>query len=207
SQFLQFYITHVFQSLLFFEKSDNTTVISLSTLVLSDSLRQFASIAQTYADYLTGGTRSLGSLESSNSCTVNWFTPDTAFAVYSQFIQLDENRDGLVDWKELAKYDDNGLNTVFTRNVITMSSNGNGLNYLLFLQFAIAYHHLHLPKAQHIIFNYLDKQQQGYITAAALLEYYQESVSKIQKIDNTLVLSAADLVRELYDMIHPKQQN
>ncbi|KAK8823952.1 hypothetical protein WA538_001239, partial [Blastocystis sp. DL] len=88
-----------------------------------------------------------------------------------------------------------------------MSSNGNGLNYLLFLQFAIAYHHLHLPKAQHIIFNYLDKQQQGYITAAALLEYYQESVSKIQKIDNTLVLSAADLVRELYDMIHPKQQN
>ncbi|KAK8823951.1 hypothetical protein WA538_001238, partial [Blastocystis sp. DL] len=94
SQFLQFYITHVFQSLLFFEKSDNTTVISLSTLVLSDSLRQFASIAQTYADYLTGGTRSLGSLESSNSCTVNWFTPDTAFAVYSQFIQLDENRDG-----------------------------------------------------------------------------------------------------------------
>lgn len=94
----------MFQSLLFFEKSDNTTVISLSTLVLSDSLRQFASIAQTYADYLTGGTRSLGSLESSNSCTVNWFTPDTAFAVYSQFIQLDENRDGLVDWKELAKY-------------------------------------------------------------------------------------------------------
>ena len=43
-------------------------------------------------------------LESAHSCTANWFTPDTAFAVYSQFIQLDENRDGLVDWKELTKY-------------------------------------------------------------------------------------------------------
>ena len=99
----------MFQSLLFFENGNNATVIPLSTLVLSDSLRQFASITRSYADYLTTGTRSLERLESTSSHTANWFTPDTAFAVYSQFIQLDENRDGLVDWKELARYGRIGL--------------------------------------------------------------------------------------------------
>lgn len=94
----------MFQSLLFFEKNNNTAVIPLSTLVLTDSLRQFASMSRSYADYLTGGTRSLERLEPTSSYAANWFTPETAFAVYSQFIQLDENRDGLVDWKELAKY-------------------------------------------------------------------------------------------------------
>lgn len=37
------------------------------------------------------------------STSSNWFTPETAFKVYSQFTELDSNKDGLLGWKDIIQ--------------------------------------------------------------------------------------------------------
>lgn len=85
-------------------------------------MRQFASLTSSYQEYIKPCVSSLSSSAYYNegrykgACILpdNWFTTETAFMIYSQvfatlhayiqFVQLDQNRDGLVKADDIIQF-------------------------------------------------------------------------------------------------------
>ena len=196
-------------SLLFFLAKPGASSLPLSALLPSVQLRQFALLSDSFRDYILPCSTLLPKYNVMyrrggvvTYLPSNWYSPETAFMLYQQFLDLDQDRDGLLKENELYRFNDGGLSRPFTHSLIVALGNGIGLNYEAFLAFATAYYNLLMTEAQRHFFVLLDREQKGYLSRALVEEYMEDITREVAEKDGLMTVEEA--VRTVFDAIQPR---
>ena len=195
----------------FFFLSTDPTRISVTELVISPEMRQFASLTSSYQEYVKPCVSSISSSAYYNegryegSCLLpdNWFSTETAFMIYSQFVQLDTNRDGLVKAEDIVEFNDGGLTMAFAQAVERVIGKGQGLNYERFLLFALSLYHLDTSAAKRVYFDILDGQNKGYLDKETVDVFTKEIAEKCSTKEKKF--DHANITQLVFDSIQPRE--
>ncbi|KAJ1334431.1 hypothetical protein BSLG_007586 [Batrachochytrium salamandrivorans] len=114
----------------------------------------------------------------------NWFSSYSALRVYGQFISLDSDRNGMLSRKELSKYRQQSLTSVFLDRVFQeYQTYNNEMDFNAFLDFVLAMENMHTPQSITYFFKLIDVYGFGYLDETIMTFFFQN---------------------ELFDMAHPK---
>lgn len=138
----------------------------------------------------------------------NWFSRQNATRIIKLFEKLDENKDGLLNHKELSSFQW-GLTDLFIRRVLETFSNLKTffqLDFKNFVQFILFIENKKTKQSIQFLFKNVDIFQQGYIDTFIINTFFKEIVKKLLTKDNEADknFKIEDVKDEIFDMANPK---
>lgn len=134
----------------------------------------------------------------------NWFSAESALRVYGQYLNLDEDHNGMLSKSELAKYGMGTLTDVFLDRVFQECVTYSGeMDYKSYLDFIIALENRNEPQALQYIFRILDIEQKGYLNPFDLNFFFRAIQKQLKKFGHEPV-PFKDIQDEIFDMVKPK---
>ncbi|BHF81181.1 Serine/threonine-protein phosphatase 2A regulatory subunit B'' subunit gamma [Sparganum proliferum] len=132
----------------------------------------------------------------------NWFSHQSAMRVYGSYLQLDEDRNGMLSRKELSRFSNETLTDVFLDRVFQECLTYEGeMDYKTYLDFVLAMENKHEPQAITYLFRILDLGGQGRLCSGTL-QYFFRAVEQRLRSDQD-VPRFEDVRNEIFDMVKP----
>jgi len=142
--------------------------------------------------------------ESTSSKQINWFSPGNFKQIYGQFQRLDTNRDGFLDFPELACFGTRSFSPEFLKQVMRHCNTKKGtMGFKEFVDWSIAMGDKKSPASMKYMLNILDMEGLGYIDKAAM-RYYLTGVMRVMVRMGCNTVPPEDVIDEIYDMVTPK---
>lgn len=136
----------------------------------------------------------------------NWFSAQSALRVYGQYLNLDDDHNGMLSKQELARYGSGTLTDVFLDRVFQECVTYSGeMDYKSYLDFVLALENRNEPQALQYIFRILDIKQKGYLNPFDINYFFRAIQKQLKKYGHEAV-SLRDIQDEIYDMIKPIDQ-
>jgi serine/threonine-protein phosphatase 2A regulatory subunit B'' len=134
----------------------------------------------------------------------NWFSAQSALRVYAQYLNLDEDHNGMLSKQELAQYGSGTLTDVFLDRVFQECvTYGGEMDYKSYLDFVLALENRNEPQAIQYIFKILDIKQKGYLNPFDINYFFRAIQKQLKKYGHDAVL-LRDIQDEIYDMVKPQ---
>ena len=133
----------------------------------------------------------------------NWFSAESALRVYGQYLNLDEDHNGMLSKQELSRYGSGTLTDVFLDRVFQECVTYSGeMDYKSYLDFVLALENRSEAQALQYIFRILDIKQKGYLDPFDLNFFFRAIQKQLKKYGHEPV-PFKDIQDEIYDMVKP----
>ena len=133
----------------------------------------------------------------------NWFSAQSALRVYGQYLNLDEDHNGMLSKQELSRYGSGTLTDVFLERVFQECvTYGGEMDYKSYLDFVLALENRNEPQALQYLFRILDIKQSGYLTPFDINFFFRSIQKQLKKYGHEPV-ALRDIQDEIYDMVKP----
>ncbi|CAL8102838.1 unnamed protein product [Calicophoron daubneyi] len=137
----------------------------------------------------------------------NWFSHQSAMRVYGSYLQLDEDRNGMLTRGELSRFGNGTLTDAFLDRVFQECITYEGeMDYKAYLDFVLAMENKHEPQALAYLFRILDIGGRGHITGLTLQHFYNSVEERLRASGNIPPLFN-DIHNEIFDMVKPANPN
>ena len=201
-KFHAFYVFTAVRRFMFFLDPKRRSRIPIATLAASDISFELHEMA----DVAAGSDRAARN---------SWFLPDNAKRVYSDYLELDEDHNGMLSKAELLNFrglrGEARLTKAFVERVyaeiITYRTNeatGEGeMDFKTYLDLVLAFENLATPQALAYFWRLLDVKKQGSIDVFTINYFFREVADSIRDEGYDAPITA-DVVDEIFDMVKPK---
>lgn len=133
----------------------------------------------------------------------NWFSQQTALAVYGEYLQLDTDQNGMLSPSELGAYGGGGLIKPFIDNLFQECQTYDGeIDYKTYLDFVLASWYKKTNESLAYFFRLLDVRRQGYLGAFEINLFFRAVVSGSREAGQEAVV-LEDVRDEIFDMVKP----
>ncbi|KAL5238624.1 hypothetical protein ACI65C_006034 [Semiaphis heraclei] len=134
----------------------------------------------------------------------NWFSVPSALNIYSSYLELDKDHNGLLSRQEITGYKSGAFTSVFLDRVFQDSFTYDGeMDYKGYLNFVLATENRHEPQSLRYLFRFLDIKNQGYLDAFTI-NYFSRAVADRLPKEQQQMVSLDDIKDEIFDMIKPE---
>ncbi|KAI3638001.1 hypothetical protein MIR68_003612 [Amoeboaphelidium protococcarum] len=178
-------------------QQDQRNCIKITDILLSPILSEFFELQQPEVD---------GKLLSTN-----WFSLQSALKVYSWFVELDQDHNGMLSRSELYQFAKGRYTNEFIDRIYQEYLSFNGeLDYKSYLDFVLAANDVHTKESMRYMFTLLDIRRQGFLDWFTLHFFMKAQVDKISQMpqNRSFVQSfnMNDMITELFDMAKASQR-
>jgi serine/threonine-protein phosphatase 2A regulatory subunit B'' len=133
----------------------------------------------------------------------NWFSAQSALRIYGQYLNLDEDHNGMLSKQELSQYGSGTLTDVFLDRLFQECvTYNNEMDYKSYLDFVLALENRGEPQSLQYIFRILDIKQKGYLNAFDLNFFFRAIQKQLKKYGHDAV-PFRDVQDEIFDMVKP----
>ncbi|KAF7256479.1 Serine/threonine-protein phosphatase 2A regulatory subunit B'' subunit gamma [Paragonimus skrjabini miyazakii] len=137
----------------------------------------------------------------------NWFSHQSAMRIYGSYLQLDEDRNGMLTRAELSRYGNGTLTDAFLDRVFQECITYDGeMDYKAYLDFVLAMENKREPQALAYLFRILDIGGRGRLDGITLRHFYDSMEEKLLAAGN-LSPGFNDIQNEIFDMVEPVNPN
>ncbi|XP_060844459.1 serine/threonine-protein phosphatase 2A regulatory subunit B'' subunit gamma-like [Rhopalosiphum padi] len=134
----------------------------------------------------------------------NWFSVPSALHIYSSYLELDKDHNGLLSRQEITGYKSGALTSVFLDRVFQDAFTYDGeMDYKGYLNFVLATENRHEPQSLRYLFRFLDIKNQGYLDSFTI-NYFSRAVAERLPKEQQQMVSMEDIKDEIFDMIKPE---
>jgi Ca2+-binding EF-hand superfamily protein len=131
----------------------------------------------------------------------NWFSAATAIRVYSQYLDLDQDQNGLLSPLELSRACNGTLSDAFIHRLFQASNTyGGEMDFKAYLDFVLATEYRRTPAAMRYTFRALDTKGLGYLSLQDIRFFFSDVSSKMVAAGHESV-DAANVSDEIVDMV------
>lgn len=136
----------------------------------------------------------------------NWFSAPSALRVYSNYLNLDRDHNGMLSLSELSGYGSGTLTRPFLERVFQTCITYSGeMDYKTYLDLVLALENRAEPQALAFLFRILDLNGQGYLDTFTL-NYFFRAIQEQMRVHGAEPVCFEDVKDELFDMVRPKDQ-
>ncbi|TGZ63018.1 hypothetical protein CRM22_007124 [Opisthorchis felineus] len=137
----------------------------------------------------------------------NWFSHQSAMRVYGSYLQLDEDRNGMLTRAELSRYGNGTLTDVFLDRVFQeCTTYDREMDYKSYLDFVLAMEDKYEPQALAYLFRILDVGGRGRLTPLTI-KYFYDSLEERLRSSGYTPPTFNDILNEIFDMVKPANPN
>ena len=143
----------------------------------------------------------------------NWFSLAYAEMLYADYLELDDDQNGMLSAQELSRYRGGGLTGVFIarifqecqtyRNVHTGQSE---IDYKSYLDFVLATTYKGTAESLGYFLRLLDIQKSGGLTVFDVCYFFRAVVDKFAEFGDEANCEVDDVKDEIFDMVKPRDQ-
>lgn len=135
----------------------------------------------------------------------NWFSLQTANAVYAEYLSLDEDEDGMLNAEELAHYGEGGLTRPFINKLFQecQTYEGGKIDYTTYLDFVLATWYKKTDESLGYFFRLLDVQKRGRLGVFEINYFFKAIIERSREAGQEPV-SVEDVKDEIFDMVKPR---
>jgi serine/threonine-protein phosphatase 2A regulatory subunit B'' len=208
--FFPFYACAASRKFLFFLDAQKRGRVSITDILASPVLAEFLTVQ------LNNPIRELLMMDPPSTVTAmnsatglakpreNWFGREVSVRVYSTFLDLDHDANGLLSKEELGAWNHGSLTAAFVDRVFACSQTYDGqLDYKAFLDFVLAQTYKTETASLGYHFRLLDVQHTGQLTAFAINYFFRDMVKKLQDSGQEPP-AVEDVKDEIFDMVKPR---
>lgn len=206
--FRPFYVFLASRRFFFFLDQRRTRQISIKrvgTSSVMEELLLLQRISQYQEDQVSPSMDIADQIES------NWFSANNALRVYRLYLDLDEDRNGMLNQEELINFRGGNdgvqltkaaVSRIFEEDLVYQATPDSApeMDYKAFLDLVLAFEHRDSPESFAYFWRLLDMDHTGELTIIAITHFYR-SVSQVLKQSGYDVPSEEDVIREIYDMV------
>jgi Ca2+-binding EF-hand superfamily protein len=134
----------------------------------------------------------------------NWFSFQSTMRVYGNYLNLDQDHNGMLSKKEIMNWNNGSLTETFVNRMFQEYLTFSGeIDYRTYLDFVLAMENRREPQSVQYFFRILDINQKGYLDSFCLHYFFKDILKFLRKqgMDNILFDDVKD---EIYDMVKPK---
>lgn len=183
--FYPFYVFHAVRKFMFFLPSKNGS-ISIKNIIASKVLAELLELKN--ENWTEAHNRR------------NWFSGAKALSVYSTYLELDSDHNGMLGKAELAAYGTGSLTTVVIDRLFQEFNTFDGeMDYKTFLDFILAMEYKKSHQSIAYFFKVLDLHHCGYLTRFNINYFFREIVKKL----HSEPIAVGDVCDEIFDMVRP----
>ncbi len=206
--FRPFYVFLASRRFFFFLDQRRTRQISIKkvgTSSVMEELLLLQRISQYQEDQVSPSMDIADQIES------NWFSANNALRVYRLYLDLDEDRNGMLNQEELLNFRGGNdsvqltkatVSRIFEEDLVYQSTPDSApeMDYKAFLDLVLAFEHRDSPESFAYFWRLLDMDHTGELTIIAINHFYR-SVSEVLSQSGLDVPLEDDVIREIYDMV------
>ena len=140
----------------------------------------------------------------------NWFSLENAHLLYSEYLELDEDQNGMLCAAELARYGEGGLTTPFIQRVFQECNTYRNketfqseLDYKSYLDFVLAMSYKATTQSLNYFFRLLDIHKRGCLTALEVSYFFRAILDKFVEVGEDPNCTAESVIDEIFDMVNP----
>ncbi|KAL3315608.1 Serine/threonine-protein phosphatase 2A regulatory subunit B'' subunit gamma [Cichlidogyrus casuarinus] len=153
----------------------------------------------------SGFLDSLSDLRNTNLTEIqlseNWFSAQSVIRIYTSYIQLDEDKNGLLSKNELAGYAKGILTEEFIDRVFQEFLTYNGqMDYKSYLDFVLAMENKSEPQSIGYFFRAFDIAGKGKLTYVVLKYFYDGITRRLVQTGSKEIVPFEDILTEIFDM-------
>jgi serine/threonine-protein phosphatase 2A regulatory subunit B'' len=133
----------------------------------------------------------------------NWFSASNALRVYSQYLELDGDQNGMLAPHELARFRGGTLTDAIVARVFQECHTYSGeMDYKSFLDFVLAAEYRTSAQSLKYMFRLLDVNRTGALTLFELRFFFRDVAARMAASGHDPV-DVANVCDEIFDMVHP----
>ena len=187
--FYPFYVCHAVRKFLFFLDTHKRGRILIKDMLVSPVLAELFEMRE----------EEVGAEESD----MNWFSVGTAQRVYSQYLHLDVDRNGMLNKEELKLFGAGTLTDVFLERLFQVHHTYVGeMDYKTYLDFVLAMENRNSEPAINYFFRILDTRGDNRLTLFDLNVFFR-GIQKEMAQNGYDVARVEDVTSEIFDMVKP----
>jgi len=141
----------------------------------------------------------------------NWFSLAYAEMLYADYLELDDDQNGMLSAHELSRYRGGGLTSVFISRIFQECQtyrNGvtgqNEIDYKSYLDFVLATTYKGTAESLGYFLRLLDIEKAGGLTAFDVCYFFRAVVDKFAEFNDEANCEVDDVSSEIFDMVKPK---
>jgi Ca2+-binding EF-hand superfamily protein len=205
--FYPYYVFTAVRKFVFFLDPMKKGKIKIKDMVYSSHLQEFNKLRMP----LPAGGVLQGKRKKSE-----WFSSRSTLQVYSAYLNLDTDRNGMLNKQEFSRYNGGVLTQPFVDGLFqqyrmySLNDKDAGemeMDYKTFLDFVLAMDNKHTPESIRYFFKILDIDGVGYLTLHTLHYFFRAVVKRMQELGHEPVDSIEVVSNEIVDMINPSDPN
>jgi len=136
----------------------------------------------------------------------NWFSASNALRVYSQYLQLDADQNGMLSRRELSAYQNGILTQVCIERIFEECNTFSGeIDFRVYLDIVLALENRSAKASQRFLFKLLDMNHVGRVGLSEVRYFFSHVVAQLQAMGHEAV-DVANVCDEVMDMVRPKTQ-
>ena len=141
----------------------------------------------------------------------NWFSLTYAESLYADYLELDEDQNGMLSAQELSRYRGGGLTSVFIERIFqecqtyrNQNTRQSEIDYKSYLDFVLATTYKGTPESLSYFLRLLDIQKVGGLTALDVKIFFRAVVNKFAEFGDEANCEVDDVKDEIFDMVKPR---
>jgi len=133
----------------------------------------------------------------------NWFSAANAVRVYTMYLELDTDANGLLSLQEMARVQNGTLTPAFLARVFQEARTyGGELDYKAFLEFLLAVENRSTTASMRYVFNTLDMRRLGALRLLEIRHFFGDVAHSLAAAGHDTV-DIANICDEIFDMVAP----
>jgi serine/threonine-protein phosphatase 2A regulatory subunit B'' len=135
----------------------------------------------------------------------NWFSSEYTQRVYSDFLKMDQDRNGMLNRKELSRYRNGNLTKTFLDRLFTSVQLFNGeMDYLGYLDFVLSMENMDTPEAQTWLFKVIDIKNDRFLDESTVTFFVRDVTTRMFAAGMEPI-PRTDIVNEIFDLASPAE--
>ena len=187
----EYYLLVAQRKFFFFLDPKRTGKIYINDIVTSNILTEFLDLER---------------VTSKKEMEYNWFSLINFFKIYRKYVELDQDKNGMLSKKELIRYSP-GLTSIFIDRIFEEYQRyENAIDFKQFIDFVLAMENKKDPASIQYIWRALDVYHNNKIDTFIINMFYRGVIKKLISRDKG-EYRIDDIKDEIWDMIGPKNPN
>ncbi|KXS11017.1 hypothetical protein M427DRAFT_73347 [Gonapodya prolifera JEL478] len=189
--FTKFYVCSAVRKFFYFLDPMRRGRISIKDMLLSPILTEFFELREPEL--------------SKEFLQTNWFSTQSIMKVYTQYLSLDADHNGMLSRAEMGRYSNGTLSDAFLDRVFQEFQTYNGeMDFKTFLDFVLTMDNVQTPEAQTVLFRILDIHGNGYLDEFVVWYFFKAVAQKLVAFGQVHP-PIPDVVNEVFDMANPQE--
>ena len=197
--FTHFYVFTAVRRFFFFLDRHGKRKLAIKEILVSPVFRELQELRQSEWD------------EELPRCQENWFSAHSSLRVYREYLELDQDQNGMLCKNELKLYNSSSLTNLFIERIWqeyrTYKNEETGLyemDYKQFLDFTLAMENQKTPQSLQWFWKILDINKLGYIDLNIIKMFFNQVLTEIvSEHHQTVEVNCLDVCDEIFDMAKP----